>query len=375
MTVAWIADFPGAGWQFSNNAGGSWAAYPVSTNIGQVVGPTGTQRFRPPTPFVVPVGVASTHLRVRWRGDIHDGLANVPPELRIDGALVATAPLPLGIATTYDSLIPMPAPGPHTFEVWVGQAPNAGQTFLTSVAFDLVSPVPCSCCPLADNPTRCWNDGVGGSGTAVGMLCCVPVVGATYEVDWQYAHRNRTAGPETATLRIGDATNPLGTNPIVDTHVAAGPAVWTVRSGTLPIGAGFSQLRFEFVPTGGTPGIGNFLDSCSIILRRVLPTPANFGEQLFNPGFEIPVVPGPITFPVAAPSTGWQTTEACNCLEYWRAASGVPPHSGNQFAEMNVFGFGTLSQVVTLETCENQITWFDVATGNVVPTQILVPCP
>lgn len=186
-------------------------------------------------------------------------------------------------------------------------------------------------------------------------------MGATYEVDWTYAHRNRTAGPETATLRIGNAANPLGTNTIVDVHVAAGPPVWTVRSGTLPIGAGFPQLRFEFVPTGGTPGIGNFLDSCSVILRRVTPTAVNFGEQLKNGGFEIPVTGAAITFPVAAAGTSWSTTEACNCLEYWRAASGVPPHSGSQFAEMNVFGFGTLYQNATLETCENVITYFDEA--------------
>lgn len=234
--------------------------------------------------------------------------------------------------------------------------------------------MPCNCCPLPDNPTRCWDDGVGGSGVAVSALCCVPIPGATYEVDWQYAHRNRTAGPETAVLRIGDATNPLGTNPVVDTHVAAGPAVWTLRSGTLPIGAGFPQLRFEFQPSGGVAGAGNFLDSCSVILRRVTPTPANFGEQLFNGGFELPVTAAAITFPVPAIQTGWQSSEACNCLEYWRAASGVPPHSGNQFAEMNVFGFGTLSQVATLETCENQISWFDLATGDPVSSGLIVDC-
>lgn len=235
--------------------------------------------------------------------------------------------------------------------------------------------IPCSCCPIADNPTRCWNDGFGGSGTAVSLLCCVPIVGATYEVDWTYAHRERAgSGVQTAQLRIGDATAPLGTNPVVDVHIAT-PA-WVVRAGTLAIGAGFPQLRFEFNALGGAPGAGNFLDSTSVILRRVLPTPANFGEQLTNGGFELPVFgANSVNFPSAV-STGWQTTDTCNCLEYWHNTfGGVPAHTGVQHVEMNAFQAGTLSQVATLETCQNQVTWFDVATGDVVSSGLLVPCP
>lgn len=148
MAVPWIQDFPGAGWQGSNDSGGTWFAYPAAANLPQLGAATGVQRFRPPTPFVVPAAPGQTHLRVQWRGDLHHTAANVPPELRIDGALAAVAPFPLGTGTTYTSIIPVPAAGPHAFEVWAGNAAGAaGLTRLDSVVFDLVSPVPCDCCP------------------------------------------------------------------------------------------------------------------------------------------------------------------------------------------------------------------------------------
>jgi hypothetical protein len=206
----------------------------------------------------------------------------------------------------------------------------------------------------------------------------VPLVGATYEIDWSYAHHRRIdagGATQTVTLRIGDASNPLGTNPIVSTHTAD-PTLWTVQSGTVAIGAGFPAIRLEFnavVPLGAA---GNLIDACSIILRRVTPTPVNFGEQLTNGGFETPVVAGGVHFPTAV-STGWQTTDPCNCLEYWRAPApgGTAAFAGSQFVEMNAFVNGTLSQVANLETCENTVTWFDTVTGDPVPSAFLVDCP
>lgn len=248
--------------------------------------------------------------------------------------------------------------------------------------FSLRSSTPnelCDCCSI-DQPVRCWDDGVGGSGRAASMYCCLPPEGATYEIDWQYAHRARGgSGPETSELRIGDATNPLQTNPVVDTHLGVVGA-WTVRSGTLPIGAGFPLLRFEFNSVGGAPGAGNLLDSCSVILRRVLPTPMNFGEQLVNGSFETPpVAPGSVNFPLTStPGIGWTTTDPCtsgNCLEVWGTGfGGVPAHTGNALAEMNAYNRATLSQVAALETCINQIAWFDLATGDSVAPDSIVPC-
>lgn len=237
--------------------------------------------------------------------------------------------------------------------------------------------IPCNCCPVPGSELRCWDDGAGNTGRAAALLCCVPVTGATYEVDWQYAHRARGgAGAETAELRIGDAANPLVTNPVVDSHLGV-VGTWVLRSGTLPIGAGFPQLRFEFNSIGGAPGSGNFLDSCSVILRRVLPTPVSFGEQLINGGFEVPVFgANTVSFPLTSTAgIGWKSTDTCNCLEIWHnSPSGVSAHTGTQFAEMNAFQRATLHQAVTLETCENRISWYDTS-GNPVPAAFLVNCP
>jgi hypothetical protein len=206
----------------------------------------------------------------------------------------------------------------------------------------------------------------------------VPIVGATYEIDWSYAHHRRVdqgGATQTVTLRIGDATNPLGTNPIVSTHTAD-PTLWTVQSGTTAIGAGFPTIRMEFNAVAPGGSAGNLIDACSIILRRVTPTPMNFGQQLINGGFESPVQPGGVTFPSAI-STFWQTTDPCNCLEYWKAPApgGVTAFTGSQFVEMNAFINGTLSQTATLETCENVINWFDATTGASIPSAFIVNCP
>ncbi len=237
-------------------------------------------------------------------------------------------------------------------------------------------PIPCDCCSLPGNELKCWDDGAGGSGLAAPFLCCVPLAGATYEIDWTYAHRARSAANETAELRIGDANNPLLTNPVVDTHLGI-VGTWVVRSGTLAIGAGFPQLRFEFNALGGAPAVGNFLDTCSVVLRRVTPTPAVLGEQLINGGFEIPVFgANTVSFPsTATAGIGWTSTDTCGCLEIWHnSPTGVSAHSGTQFVEMNAFQRGTLSQVASLEICEERVQWYDVATGDPVLTATLVPC-
>ncbi len=253
----------------------------------------------------------------------------------------------------------------------------AGGTAVTGRLVASGEGVPCDCCPVSGAELKCWDDGAGNSGMAAPFLCCAPIVGATYEVDWSYAHRARGgAGAETAELRIGDASNPLLTNPVVDTHLGI-VGTWVMRSGTLPIGAGFGQLRFEFNSIGGAPGVGNLLDSCSIILRRVLPTPVNFGEQLVNGGFEVPAFgANSLNFPLTStPGIGWQTTDTCNCLEVWHQNFlGVPAHSGTQLVEMNAFNRATLFQTVSLETCETQISWYDTS-GTLVPAGNLVACP
>jgi hypothetical protein len=77
--------------------------------------------------------------------------------------------------------------------------------------------------------------------------------------------------------------------------------------------------------------------------------------ELQNGGFETPVIP-PKNYsllpaaPLSAPNTpgtvwSWQTTDTA--IELWSTGfQGVPAYQGNQFAEINAYKAGTLSQVV-----------------------------
>ena len=140
MAVPWLADFPGP-WEVSSDSGATWSAYNVAANIPQTGAATGVQRFRPASvTFNRPAGLTATTLRVVWGGDLHASTVNDPPQLRIDGVVVATAQPPLSTTVAYTSLIPMPSVGVHTFEVWVGSSGGlSGLTRLAAVQFEAIS--------------------------------------------------------------------------------------------------------------------------------------------------------------------------------------------------------------------------------------------
>lgn len=245
MAVAWIQNFPGAGWQSSANSGGSWSAYPTPVNQGQVGSATGVQRYRPPTPFTVPAGLTPTHLRVRWRGDLHDTAANVPPELRIDGVAVAVAPFPLGVATTYESLVPVPAAGAHTFEVWVGSAGGAGGiTRLDSVTFDLVTPLPCNCCPT------------GAAGCALVAVRFDSVAETVPQAGWNQVDLPATIDGVTATAALSGYTTTVGNTPSAALRITYGLSsphnrvrgvrLWNQGGGDLTDSDGLNHFTAEF---------------------------------------------------------------------------------------------------------------------------------
>jgi hypothetical protein len=366
---------PNPGWARSTNAGASYGA-PGTVNLptSQVTGPHGQDRFR--QTFTIPA-LTTGVLAFTVSGDIYSNEVPDPAEVIYDGVSLGNVN---GVGGAGGRAGPetftVPAtPGVHTVTLLIGSAIIGGVTNPLITA-ELFQPVPCNCCPLPKIPPRCV---VGSGNLAFPFLCCLPLAGATYEIDWQYAHRNRSTAGETAQLRIGDATTPLGTNPIVDTHTAGpGAGVWTLRSGTIPIGTGFPQIRMEFQALAPGGGVGNFLDACSIILRRVTPSAANLGEQLTNGGFEFPVT-GANTNSFPSTNTagiGWRTTDPCNCLEIWHNSFlGVSAFAGVQFVEMNAFVNATLFQVATLETCDQQIVWYDSVTGNSVPPANLQVCP
>lgn len=230
-----------------------------------------------------------------------------------------------------------------------------------------------------DNPGGPYNNvGATIAGTFVNNQCevfVIPVppcevrywkarvtpVPAEYEVDWTYAHAARTANDESMELRLGNEADYPGGQTVVDAH-NTGPnqaGVWTLRQGTFQIAAGTTQLHMGFVSTSGVaPSIGNFLDGTSIILRQTFPGNFVVGEQIINGGFEFPVQPaGSVTFPPEEPLTpgiAWQSTDPCNCLEYWTSTTiggldgPFPAYQGIQFAELNAFVPAELFQVVNL---------------------------
>lgn len=74
--------------------------------------------------------------------------------------------------------------------------------------------------------------------------------------------------------------------------------------------------------------------------------PANSIAGLINGGFEEPNFPSPnsVYYPVSIP--GWTTTDVS--FEIWTTAfNSVPAYEGDQFAELNAYNFGTLSQNVS----------------------------
>lgn len=205
---------------------------------------------------------------------------------------------------------------------------------------------------------------------------------ASYEVDWQYAHMNRINGTvETVTLTLGDeALYPAG-QVVVDVDARSDQGTWHVKSGTFPVPAGVTQLHMGFTGTGGTPNQGNYLDSCSIVLRQVFPSAFVVGEQLINGDFEFPVsVPGIPSFcqttpnggytmiPEATPGFAWETTAPDGLIEIWHGPSDfdcgtgqpnlpISANTGDQWAELSANFESELFQVVNLAvgTAESEV--------------------
>jgi hypothetical protein len=179
-------------------------------------------------------------------------------------------------------------------------------------------------------------------------------VPAIYEVDWAYAHRSRSGAPEGMELRLGPEADYPANQTLVDSDVAVAADGWKHKSGTYPVPLNVNTLHMGFVSTISPGGlsVGNFLDSCSIVLRRVLPSPLVIGEQLQNPGFENPpIAPGNLAFVPEgpAPPMVWQTTDPVPVIEQWGTGFlGVPSDTGGAFAELNAFNPAELFQVVPL---------------------------
>lgn len=208
-------------------------------------------------------------------------------------------------------------------------------------------------------------------------------VPAIYEVDWAYSHAptpntifpQLTGQPQTTELRIGPEQDYPANQTLVDTDTVILPAdsgVWNRKTGTYPVPLNITQLHMGFVSTDpqNPQNGGNMLDRCSIILRRVLPSPLVIGEQLVNGSFEFPVVGGPGFTMVSelTPGIAWQTTAPDGLIEYWPdsnvAYASLQPDDGDQYAELNGNFVSEFFQVVNLDVATADSTECTASTFN-----------
>jgi hypothetical protein len=201
----WVADFP-TGWEISNNSGTSWAPAPAST--AQVVGPTGTQRYR--VQFTIPDGWLG-FWTATFAGDIHANLG--PAQVYYDGVLQGAVDNP-GLFGPETFTLPL-IPGAHTLELWIGNA-NSGAG-LTVPQVDLDAPsgsVPCDCCPVAA-PHRC----------AVVQVPFNNVTQIVAQTGWTPSNLHLTIDGITATPATSGYNSPAGVGPSTTLRVEYSLAV------------------------------------------------------------------------------------------------------------------------------------------------------
>lgn len=218
MTVpAFASNFPAvpAVWSYSANAGGSYTS-PAPASTAQVVGPTGTQRYR--QIITVPVGVHGSYT-VTVGGDIWDGVANVPAHLYYNG--VDQGAIPTAGSRTF--VLPA-VPGAHTLEIWIGQANVGGgataptATFAFTNTFDSGTVNACGCCPT----------GLEGCLIPVSPLACAAATIASASTTWDQQH----ATPDTAAMVANPGNASFGNPNLTRDKNLSGNAAMVINSGT-----------------------------------------------------------------------------------------------------------------------------------------------
>lgn len=332
---SWFDDVPPdvAGvWQASNNSGGTWFAYTPGTNIAQVVGPTGTQRFR--RFFTVPAGIPQTVMSISWSGDLYEAPTNIPSQLYIDGVLVAGA-APPGASGSGQFLIP--AAGTHEVQIWVGQANAAGLSRLDTVNAEIFNVIPCDCCPSV--PPACANVAVLFSGVSETVS----------QAGWVPVNLPGTIDGITATATLSGYNSPSGTTASTTLRVTytvsppqqrvRGLRLWNQGGGDLNDSDGLGTFTAEFY-SGAT------------LLASLITSGANGGsaqDLLLPPGTQLSNVDS-----VVLRNLGKLSGSTVSPL--WR--------------ELQLLEFQT---VLPCRRPNGTLQWYDV-NGNLVPTSSVVDC-
>lgn len=177
----------------STNSGGSYAAAPAPASSGQVVGATGTQRFR--HLFTIPAGLGGT-FTVTVSGDIFANPPNVPARLFYDGVDQGIVQSPGGDNHGPKTFTLPVVPGAHDLQLWIGQATTAGLTIpVVSFGFDGVTldtgngEAPGCCCRVLET-VRCYRVITGAAFHHAYLTEC----GGTYT--WRDVESGETVAPE-----------------------------------------------------------------------------------------------------------------------------------------------------------------------------------
>ncbi|MEU4228298.1 hypothetical protein AB0F17_28725 [Nonomuraea sp. NPDC026600] len=283
-------------WQESRNAGASYLAAPAAASTTQVIGATGTQRFR--QLFTIPPGVAGTYA-VTVSGDTFANPPNVPARVVYDG--VDQGPVtPISGPATFT--LPVVA-GAHDFQLWIGQATSAGATVpVVTAAFAGVilagAGAAGCCCPISET-ARCYRVVTGSAFHRAYLVDCGAgpewhdiVSGATVPAD---DIENCACGTvlelpdlHMAGAAFNDAPNEFICNVVPTPDVATGWAVTgvcydpTVGAPSLDWTAPLSSVALEYGSAAGNSG-GVILTFSSTLTGTITwatnLTMMNVGEQ------------------------------------------------------------------------------------------------
>lgn len=240
--VPWVQPFP-TDWHESRDGGATYdpaQAAPVTT---EVVGPTGSQRFR--VQFTIPGNVSGTYF-VTVSGDVYDGSVNVNAQLYYDGANQG-AVTPLAGPRTYT--LPV-VPGPHTIELWIGQADASTGSTQPAISFGFAntvetSAVPCNCCPT-DSPEQ----------TATTQVRFATAVETAAQAGWTQQGLNQTVDGITTATSVTGYNSPAGlvtSTTLRVTYTAPSPQdrvrglrLWNQSGGVLNDFDGIGNCNAEF---------------------------------------------------------------------------------------------------------------------------------
>lgn len=335
-------------WQMSSNAGASYAPVPTLPTA-ETIGPHGTQRFR--LTVTIPFGAPNT-LCVTVNGDIFAGGVLDPAEVVWDG-LSRGFVMPMVGSNAGPTTFCLPAtPGVHVFELWIGASTIGGLTN-PNISADATDRMPCDCCPASE--TRCSIAPAAFRATLSGAVL--------------------SSGNTVATLNnfAGSGVNVVLSTGGTETFTDGGPATGLI------LGVG---------PPANQPVTFTF--SAPVRLRHLgladldLASGGEFAHTFTVPFTDVDgtlVVSGSCA-PGSAPCVRGSVNNSGGLIYFGEAVTGslgftlTRPAGLGQFLNDLAFDLtaAAIGPVFSCRRPSGALEWYS-ATGTIVPTADVVPCP